>query len=329
MILPATGRLAAVQLQNQGGAYRPSHGRCAKIRLLFCEPWLVPLVLRKPYTTIPRQNHLTSFSPSWRRRPSAWRRPWPVPWPAGWPRPCWPFWRPASASPRRRTPLRTRPGGLVGLRLLGAGGLLGTLGLGLGRLAAFGQDLGDLHQGEFLALTALAARILAPALLEGDDGGVAILRDHLGRHHGTRDARRAHLDVVAAQQQHFAELDDIAGLARDLVDLQPVVGRDAAVLLTAGLDEAANIFRPRVRLPALGSGSGPASLQSGLVFGSRPWGRNKARGPFDPRSGRRYGVGGSILSVKTWPTRRPSTLSVAAESTGEPSGSRMSRRKPT
>src|SRR3954471_22235411 len=40
---------------------------------------------------------------------------------------------------------------------------------GLGRLRPAGEDLGDPHQGEFLPVTALAARVLAPALLEGDD----------------------------------------------------------------------------------------------------------------------------------------------------------------
>ena len=51
-----------------------------------------------------------------------------------------------------------------------------ALGLALGGLGAVGQDLGDPDQGEFLAVAALAARILAPALLERDDLRAAALR---------------------------------------------------------------------------------------------------------------------------------------------------------
>src|SRR6478672_6531331 len=46
-------------------------------------------------------------------------------------------------------------------------------------LRPVGQDLGDPDQGELLAVATLAARILAPALLEGDHLRPAALVQHL------------------------------------------------------------------------------------------------------------------------------------------------------
>src|SRR6185437_48764 len=82
-----------------------------------------------------------------------------------------------------------RFGGLLGGRLLGRllfRRLVVAVGIGLGRrlrllglalrprrrllrrLGAAGQDLGDADQRKLVPVAALAARILAPALLEGD-----------------------------------------------------------------------------------------------------------------------------------------------------------------
>src|ERR1700731_11833 len=47
-------------------------------------------------------------------------------------------------------------------------------------LPALGQDLGDPNQGEFLAMPALAPRILAASLLEGDDLRATDVIEHLG-----------------------------------------------------------------------------------------------------------------------------------------------------
>src|SRR5262249_49000057 len=68
----------------------------------------------------------------------------------------------------------------------------------------------------------------------------------------------AERDVVAAQYQHLAELDDLAGIALDLVDLEHILGGNA-VLLAAGSDDCEHRSRPRVR-PRCSDWSGPASF---------------------------------------------------------------------
>ena len=97
----------------------------------------------------------------------------------------------------------------------------------------------------YLPVPALAPRILPPTLLERDDLRPAALLDHLGRDRRAAHRRAAELDVVAADYQHFAELDDLAGLALDLVDLKHVVGSNP-VLLAAGFDDREHRF-PRVQ----------------------------------------------------------------------------------
>ena len=59
---------------------------------------------------------------------------------------------------------------------LGLLGLRRGFGLRLG-LPALGEDLGDADHRELLAMAALAARVLAAALLEGDDRLAAALLD--------------------------------------------------------------------------------------------------------------------------------------------------------
>src|SRR6516164_1349876 len=101
----------------------------------------------------------------------------------------------------------------------GAGGLRRGLARPLrprrrGRLrpAALGQNLGDPHQREFLAMTALAPRILAAALLEGDDLVAAHVIEDLGRNRCACNGRRADHRALAADREDLAELDDSAGL---------------------------------------------------------------------------------------------------------------------
>ena len=95
-------------------------------------------------------------------------------------------------------------------------------------------------------MAALAARVLPPPLLEGDDLGSARLIDDFARHRGAGDGRAADLDILAAEQQHLAELDDLAALALHLADRDDVLGGDP-VLLPAGLDDCEHLDRPRVR----------------------------------------------------------------------------------
>src|SRR2546421_6647420 len=133
---------------------------------------------------------------------------------------------PAGFRPGRRFWLFFRPGDGLFLGRLGLGGLWLGLRLDLvGRghvfrlrlwsgprlrhfawLIALGQDLGDADQREVLPVAALAARILSPAFLESNDLGPAALFDHFTGDRRTGDRRRAELDVLAADYQHFAEL---------------------------------------------------------------------------------------------------------------------------
>jgi hypothetical protein len=90
-------------------------------------------------------------------------------------------------------------------------------------------------------MTALAARILAPALLESDDLGTAPLVKHFGRDGGAGDGRRTEHDAVAADDEHFAEFDDLTGFALDLVDLEHIF-RGNAVLLATCLEDREHLF---------------------------------------------------------------------------------------
>src|SRR5207344_1981659 len=106
--------------------------------------------------------------------------------------------------------------GLIGLWLLGLDLLrLRTRHLGLRRLLAVGEDLGDAEQRQILAVSLLAAVVLAPLLLEHDDLVAAALLHHFGGDQRAGNQRAAHLRAIAAKQQHLAELDDVAGLAGD------------------------------------------------------------------------------------------------------------------
>src|SRR5215471_4695045 len=68
----------------------------------------------------------------------------------------------------------------------------------LRRLAAFCQDLGDPNHGVFLAMSALAPRILAAPLLEGDDLRTAHVIQHFGSDRCTRNRGGAKYRMVAA-----------------------------------------------------------------------------------------------------------------------------------
>src|SRR6478672_2374212 len=132
--------------------------------------------------------------------------------------------------------------GFIGLSLLGLSLLrLWPSHLGLRRLLAVGEDLGDAEQRQILAMPLLAAVVLAPLLLEHDDLVAARLLHHLGGNQRTGNGRAARLRAIAAKQQHFAELDDIAGLARDALDLDNVVRRHA-ILLAARADDREHVW---------------------------------------------------------------------------------------
>ena len=83
----------------------------------------------------------------------------------------------------------------------------------------------------------LAAIIFSPLLLEHDDLLAAHLLDDLGRdaRAGNR-AARLRTALAAAEQEHLGKLDDIAGLARDALDLDNVVRRHAILLAARAND---------------------------------------------------------------------------------------------
>src|SRR5262247_3409897 len=102
-------------------------------------------------------------------------------------------------------------------------------------------------------MTALAARVLAPALLEGDELGAAGLLDHLGRHLGAGDQRAAELGSAraAADHQNFGEFELAVLAPVELLDGEDVVLGDA-VLLAACLDDSVHGFASFRALCALG-----------------------------------------------------------------------------
>src|SRR5215467_10770847 len=154
---------------------------------------------------------------------------------------------------------RRGAGGLFACRgFRGPLGLLLLARLLLARLGAVGEDLRHPHEREFLPVAALAPRVLAAAFLEGDDFRPAPLLQHLGGDRGARHGRSAERDGITAHHQHVAELDDLAGLAPDLIDLEHILGGNA-VLLAAGADDCEHRFSPRVRSRCSDQWSGPAS----------------------------------------------------------------------
>src|SRR5262245_58123755 len=151
-------------------------------------------------------------------------------------------------------------------------------------------------------MAALAARILAPALLEGDDLEPAALFDHLGGDRGAGDGRGAERDVVAAHHQDVAELDDLARIALHLVDLDHILGGHA-VLLAAGADDCEH-RSVLVFVSRCSDGSGPASSSRFSCVRGAKMARNKgARNSIAPRHARAYGGEGGNCQG-SWPKTR-------------------------
>src|ERR1700730_8665671 len=117
----------------------------------------------------------------------------------------------------------------------------------LRRLVALGQDLGDPNQREFLAMPALAPRILAASLLEGNDLRAAHMIQHLSANCGTRHRGGAKRGFVATNHQNFSKFHNRAGLGFEPVDPEHVRGDDA-ILLAARFDDREHLFGPCVRV---------------------------------------------------------------------------------
>src|SRR5574338_915509 len=109
----------------------------------------------------------------------------------------------------------------LGLRLRLVRGLL-QLGL-----RAAGQDVGDAHHGQQLAVALLAPVVVAPLLLEDDDLVALALLEHGGDNGRALDQGRADaLALALAGRQDLGEGDIVARLAGQLLDEDDVVFGD-------------------------------------------------------------------------------------------------------
>ena len=125
-------------------------------------------------------------------------------------------------------------------------------------LLAVGQDLGDAQDREVLAVAVLAAVVVAALLLEDQHLVALALGDDGGADAGAADERRADGDLVAvAEHQHLAELDDLAGVAGQALDLDHVVRGDL-VLLAAGADDCEHLDIAEQCAKGMRGRSGPA-----------------------------------------------------------------------
>src|SRR6266481_2423299 len=143
------------------------------------------------------------------------------------------------------------------------------------RLLIIGQDLGDPQHRDLVAITALAARILAAALLERDDLGAALVLQHFGCDRSARDRGRAKHRLLAAEQENFAKLHDRTDIAGDLAYLEHIIRNDA-VLPAAGFDDCEHRLIPSCSIPA--------SDRSGPAFSSVVMGSISAQSGSDPSS---------------------------------------------
>src|SRR5262245_4799335 len=110
-------------------------------------------------------------------------------------------------------------------------------------------------------MPAFAARILAPPLLESDDLRAPFLFEHLADHLGTVEERRSEArHAIAADHQHFGELDLCARIARHLLDVEHSIGSNA-ILLAAGLDDCVHV-QPHGEITPFGAGRARAGSRS-------------------------------------------------------------------
>jgi hypothetical protein len=121
-------------------------------------------------------------------------------------------------------------------RLLGLGSSSHRRGLDAHvDLLTIGEDVGDAHDRQVLAMTLLALRILATALEEGDHLRTTGLLDDRAGHGGALDGGRADDGLLAADQQNILKGDSVAGFGVELLHGDDVVAGNL-VLLPARLD---------------------------------------------------------------------------------------------
>src|SRR5436309_10293108 len=98
-------------------------------------------------------------------------------------------------------------------------------------------DLGHPHRRDLLTVAVPAAVVLAALLLEHQDLLGAAVGDDLATHACTLDQRRADANrAVGGGEQHLAELDRVADIARETLDVDEV-SRGDTVLLASGADD--------------------------------------------------------------------------------------------
>jgi hypothetical protein len=134
-------------------------------------------------------------------------------------------------------------------------------------------------------MAALALRVLAAALLEGDDLRPALLLDDLARDGDALDSGQPDLGCpVAREHEHVVEGDGFARPGFELGDRDDVLGGDA-VLLAAGLDHCEHRFVLvfEIRLSAQG---GAGFLAVFRLQGRGRRGRKCKRADVSPRAKR-------------------------------------------
>src|SRR5258706_8391048 len=97
-------------------------------------------------------------------------------------------------------------------------------------------DRFDAHPREVLPVTLGQAIALAPLVLEDADLRAGRIAFDLGQHLRTGDQRVPDAQRVAADEQHFAELDLLAGLPGEQLDVDDVAGRHTHLLATGSND---------------------------------------------------------------------------------------------
>ncbi len=95
-------------------------------------------------------------------------------------------------------------------------------------------------------MPALASRILAAPLLEGNDLRAAHMIQHLGANCGTRHRGGAEHGLVATNHQNFSKFHNRAGLGIEPVDPEHVLG-DNAILLAARFNDREHLLFLGVR----------------------------------------------------------------------------------
>ena len=154
-------------------------------------------------------------------------------------------------------------------------------------------------------MAALALRVLAAALLEGDDLRPALLLDDLARDGDALDCGQPDLGCpVAREHEHVVEGDGLARPGFELGDRDDVLGGDA-VLLAAGLDHCEHRFVLvfEIRLSAQARGRLLGSFPASGTRPARP--QTQARGREPAREAGEISAEPARVNIARHPTMLP------------------------